>query len=598
MKKRILFMILTAIFCLSLMPLGVSAAQSSGVSATGGVVTVDYDLDVPDGTFVMMVVLPKKVESNEDVTASLLPNANGLNQTALQSANVEYLAFIKADGGNILHQAIMKDSLSTGPCCVYINYYGSNGWIKLGEFKHVGVDDIEELLSGFNNGTASTYGTVISTDVNGKKILESSYASLSYYNSLADETSKALYHTILESLRPTNGSTVQDFDINTLVAAFNETIAWTKLQLESDTETVLKDYDETYWNLPLAANDEFYTLSSVESTSLLSALKAGGYTKATDLEAAFHDGLIMGLFHDAGDWETLQNLIAAAGKHAAEFSGVRSILSGANLVEGSYDTVTVLNAVLAKRNTCNTMSEVEELFRTSLPSGGGDDDDDDTITLGTTGTKGNGVGGGIVVKPKEEKPQEEKPVVTNPELPFVDVASGHWAAAYIEKLYKNGVINGVSETEFAPSTSVARQDFIKILIGALDVELSLSDSAFSDLSVGCYYEPYIMAAYENGFLSGQGDGSFGMGAKMKREDVAVVISRIISKYNLATTEAAKEFSDIDAAASYAKNAIILASKAGIFSGDEQGRFNPGSELSRGEACAILCRLADLVRGNQ
>ena len=57
----------------------------------------------------------------------------------------------------------------------------------------------------------------------------------------------------------------------------------------------------------------------------------------------------------------------------------------------------------------------------------------------------------------------------------------------------------------------------------------------------------------------------------------------------------KTFNDDAQVSDYAKDAIKKVSAIGIFGGDDLGNFNPKGSLTRAEACAILCRLADAVK---
>ena len=105
-----------------------------------------------------------------------------------------------------------------------------------------------------------------------------------------------------------------------------------------------------------------------------------------------------------------------------------------------------------------------------------------------------------------------------------------------------------------------------------------------------------MTAFENGFISGIGDGAFGVGSNLKREDAAVIMARVLESYGVKSLQAGKTFNDDAQISSYAKEAVKKVSAAGIFGGDNLGNFNPKGSLSRAEACAILCRLADSVKG--
>ena len=50
---------------------------------------------------------------------------------------------------------------------------------------------------------------------------------------------------------------------------------------------------------------------------------------------------------------------------------------------------------------------------------------------------------------------------------------------------------------------------------------------FSDVERNAWYAPYIAAAQKNGFISGVGDGMFGVGRNITRQDMAKILYGIM-----------------------------------------------------------------------
>ncbi|MBQ4517609.1 MAG: S-layer homology domain-containing protein [Clostridia bacterium] len=586
MKRKILvFTLIMALCCGSFS----AVAAEPAVAATAGTVVIDTTLSgVGAGVPVMVLILPEinDAVTDEDITLSRLPQGTSaatiISTLKSNDLKVEYFDVVLTGAGGTLDLTCkMKPSLSTGSVHVYLKYLGVNNWVKLDEFEHVGQNDIDNLLLVFN-GSASGYEAALATDISGNRLLEKSSADLNYYASLPSPkpAMAAAFRELLFNKRPAAG-----FDMLSLVATFNETCAWIKLREQADTLGILNQYNQTYWNVPTDDLD-FTSLAGEEQGKILTAVKTGNHSDATNLLNAFNNELVLALFRTASTREDVDALIAPDGTYQAYFTEVRTMLANAALNE--YQKLLVYNYVLDGNEYCTDFAAVQRLFSDGIASltvsappvyGGG----------GGTSVGSNPIGGGIVTLPPA---QESQPVQTK-EIPFNDVAKEHWAYAYVKQLYSEKIINGTSETEFSPSNSIKRQDFVKILVGILNMELSLNDSTFTDLSVGCYYEPYIMTAAENGLISGVGDGSFGMNADITREDVAVIISRVLEGESEGE---AKEFSDAANIADYAKDAVQKVATAGIFSGDDEGNFNPKANLSRAEACAVLCRLANTVKG--
>ncbi len=79
--------------------------------------------------------------------------------------------------------------------------------------------------------------------------------------------------------------------------------------------------------------------------------------------------------------------------------------------------------------------------------------------------------------------------------PFTDVESDHWANARIATGTKLGIVNGVSETEFAPEMCVTDVQFIKMLVCALGYEVKAR-------ALGGYPGGYLAVAGQLGLADG------------------------------------------------------------------------------------------------
>ena len=587
MKKQIIAAALMVLLAVHLAPAWANEAGAEGISAVDGNVAISCAVDAPAATPALIFILKAMMDdTGSDVTAERVQGVTSAEK--LREMAPEYIAAVKVDeNGLITHNCQMKNSLSTGLCHVIVSYIGSGGCYSLGSFEHVGKDDLDRLVQAFNDAEADDYAAVIKKDMEGeldaqppmeaKNILRKSSAETDYYKGLSNSSA---FCEVLYGLKPSGG-----FSINTLIAAFNESCAWIRLRTEEDTLQILKNYNGKYWNLQLGDDSDFSKISDRERTSLLQMIKAAQYIKSDALEKDFVENVVLSVFRGQETREGLAELISAESAYASYFGGVRKILS-----EGSYDgyaLAAVYNKVLAGRQSCRSFADIEDLFRRSLPENDG-------------GGRGNGGSGGKKVGAtggfSGSGSAVNTPIVQEgATLPFKDVAADSWAHPYIAKLYDNRVVNGISSTAFAPEASVSRQDFVKMLIGILGEKPSQSKSIFTDV-LGSYSEPFVMAAYEKGLVSGVGDEIFGAKLNIRREDAAMILSRVLAMYGIQSSSADKAFSDLETASEYARKAIGKLNGAGIFFGDEAGRFHPKAELSRAETCAVLCRLSDRIGG--
>ncbi len=594
MKKRILALL--TVFIMLMPNIVMAYDETPNVTAVDGNVTISAAVDAAEGTPVLIFVLPAIKDGDTDVTAERVQGITTAQM--LTTLNVEYVALEYVSSGRVTHNCVMKDSLVTGLCHVVFNYLGAEeGCYSVGTFEHVGEDDKQALLNALNGADKDTCAPIIYDDIFGaldtdgetrlepKEILRKSSADVDYYTALDDESKKAKFHELLYILKGE-----EDFDLPLLVDCFNKAGVWMRLALEEDTLGVLNAYNGEgvgkYWNIAIGEDSDFVSLSTEEKNALLAKIKEAGYLDKTLLETDFHNGVMMALFRSAQTREELEALVYEREDeegnelniYADAFAGVRDIIADANLNE--YKLALLYNSVLEKNSDSSTIvdiDDVEDLFEDSIPSGGG-----------------GGGGGGTPMHSDEETPIKNEDDIVIP-FPFKDVESTHWAYSYVRTLYQNNTINGISVSEFAPENSVARQDFVKILVGALGMEVAQSASQFADVEENSYYAPFVMTAFKKGLITGTGESSFGVGVSIKREDAAVIMDRVLALYGKEKSEGEVNFADIGTAASYAADSIARVAAAGIFSGDENGNFNPKANLSRAEACAILCRLAEKIK---
>ena len=112
---------------------------------------------------------------------------------------------------------------------------------------------------------------------------------------------------------------------------------------------------------------------------------------------------------------------------------------------------------------------------------------------------------------------------------------------------------------------------------------------FPDVKTNAWYFNSVSFAVEKGYFSGNGDGTFAPGKNITRQDFVVVLSRIAGA-NLSKYSGQTSFTDVPANAYYAK-AIHWATDTGIISGYNATQFGVGDPLTREQLVTILSRYA-------
>lgn len=256
----------------------------------------------------------------------------------------------------------------------------------------------------------------------------------------------------------------------------------------------------------------------------------------------------------------------------------------------AYEKSSILGE-LCKKEIPDNKADFVELYNTELDE---ISENDESVKKPTTGGGGGGgaSGGSIGMITEEvgyeqpEAPSELKPVE---KITFSDLDGYGWAKEAVEALATKGIVNGKGNNMFAPGDYITREEFSKILSVAYNLDDDAAESEFSDVSDDRWSYTYISSMYENGIITGYPDGTFKPGSYITREEMAVMLCRVLVRLGEVETEyesysSYKDFNDIS---SFAVNSVLTLSNHGILSGDDTGRFNPKNGATRAEVCKMI-----------
>ncbi len=220
----------------------------------------------------------------------------------------------------------------------------------------------------------------------------------------------------------------------------------------------------------------------------------------------------------------------------------------------------------------------------------------------STGTSSGGGGGGAIAssngsntsltKPTtgQEKVEELIEQREEAENRFSDLGGVSWARDAINGLYDAGIVNGKTDTLFAPNDNVTRAEFAKMLMGVFGLTSdAFTTSSFYDVPSDSWYFQSVESAYNLGIINGVAAGYFDPNANITRQDMAVMVMRAatVSGRTISATTEAKSFNDADSIADYAKEAVTTLQTGGIINGVSDTEFAPLSNATRAQAAQIL-----------
>lgn len=256
-------------------------------------------------------------------------------------------------------------------------------------------------------------------------------------------------------------------------------------------------------------------------------------------------------------------------------------------------------------NTVNTASSVDgfkKVIENAVTKINSQSDDEEIIKKPSQpGSKGGGGGGKVtggisVIPPVETLPDtdtaQNEPGITK-EI-FADLDGFDWAKDAILTLKEQGIINGRSETEFDPSATVTRAEFSHMLAKAMKLDTENAKSDFADVSEDDWFYKSVSALSEKGIVNGTGNGLFGSDNPILRQDSAVMLAGFVNLQNSENTD----FADADEISDYAKESVKKLKSAKIFSGDENGNFNPKSSITRAEAAVVIYNILNSKGASQ
>ena len=166
---------------------------------------------------------------------------------------------------------------------------------------------------------------------------------------------------------------------------------------------------------------------------------------------------------------------------------------------------------------------------------------------------------------------------------YVDIIN-HYAYTYVKDAIEEGLIKGDTATAFNPDRALSRQEAVYMLY-MLDGADYSGNSVFTDVYNNNPYADAIMWAYENGIVSGIGDGLFAPTANVTREQMVAFIYRYFTFKGIDASDraAVTGFNDYSSISEYAIDNISWAVAKGIYKGRTDNTIAPKDNITKAEA---------------
>ena len=180
--------------------------------------------------------------------------------------------------------------------------------------------------------------------------------------------------------------------------------------------------------------------------------------------------------------------------------------------------------------------------------------------------------------------------------PFVDVAEGDWFYDAVVYAYQNELMDGVGGNRFAPNSETTRAQLVTILY-RLEGEPAVSgDLPFTDVESGTWYTDAILWAAQNNIVNGVSDTEFAPGDDLTRQQLVTILYRYAEAkgYDVSASADLSGYPDADQVQDYAQPAMAWAVAENIIQGMEDGTLKPAGNASRAQIATILMRFCEDV----
>ena len=169
--------------------------------------------------------------------------------------------------------------------------------------------------------------------------------------------------------------------------------------------------------------------------------------------------------------------------------------------------------------------------------------------------------------------------------PFTDVSTDSWAANAVAFVSGHELFSGTGSDRFSPDLPMTRGMLAMVLHNLENNPAQPSAGTFSDVTSDAWYSEAVAWAAVRGIVSGYGNGLFGPGDHITREQLAVMLWRYAGEP--AATNKELHFNDVDEASGYALDALCWATENGIINGKGGGILDPRGQATRAQVAQML-----------
>lgn len=189
-------------------------------------------------------------------------------------------------------------------------------------------------------------------------------------------------------------------------------------------------------------------------------------------------------------------------------------------------------------------------------------------------------------EPTEPKPEE-------PEIEFSDVKKGQWFYDSVMRSVKLGLFRGTSATTFEPETAMSRAMILMVLYRMAGSPEVTKGTPFVDVPSTAWYADAVAWGVSEGIVMGVSTTQFCPDDEVEREQLVTFLFRFAERYGYDTSARAdlSAFSDASKILDYAREPMQWAVGCGIMDG-MGGALKPREKATRAQCAKLVVYFFD------
>ncbi len=178
----------------------------------------------------------------------------------------------------------------------------------------------------------------------------------------------------------------------------------------------------------------------------------------------------------------------------------------------------------------------------------------------------------------------------------VSDVGNHWANKQITEWVNKGLAQGYNNGTFRPENTITRAEFITLLNRAIGL-IELGEVGFVDVLEENWFHHEVGKAIKSGYISGYQDNTMRPNNHISRQEVAVILSRLMKLDASNIENVSNKFADKNSIPGWSRSAINSVVSNGLMDGYPDQTYRPDRFITRAEAVVVLDRALGVILNN-